>query len=69
MNPCKCGSYAINPHHHGRDPEADLDLCDVCYWRKRAEIFRDFFGEPVVILAASELDELKSKIDALCKSR
>ena len=26
---------AINPHMHGRD-NADLDLCDVCYWRKRA---------------------------------
>lgn len=35
--PCKnCGSYAINPDHHGRDG-TDLDLCDVCYWRKRAE--------------------------------
>lgn len=35
---CKrCGSYAINPHHHGRDETVDLDLCDVCYWRKRAE--------------------------------
>ena len=33
---CKiCGSMAINPHMHGRD-NADLDLCDVCYWRKRA---------------------------------
>ena len=30
----RCGSYAINPHLHGRD-EKDLDLCDVCYWRKR----------------------------------
>ena len=35
--PCKnCGSYAINPDHHGRDG-TDLDLCDVCYWRKRSE--------------------------------
>lgn len=34
---CKrCFSYAINPHMHGRD-RTDLDLCDVCYWRKRAE--------------------------------
>lgn len=33
---CNCGSYAINPHLHGRD-DTDLDLCDVCYWRKRAE--------------------------------
>ena len=37
MNLCKeCGSYAINPSHHGREPKVDLDLCDVCYWRKRA---------------------------------
>jgi len=35
--PCKrCGSYAINHNHHGRDG-SDPDLCDVCYWRKRAE--------------------------------
>jgi hypothetical protein len=35
---CKrCGSFAINPHLHGRDPGEDLDLCDVCFWRKRAE--------------------------------
>ena len=31
-----CGSYAINPGQHGRIEGADLDLCDVCYWRKRA---------------------------------
>jgi hypothetical protein len=36
MKQCKCGSQAINPHMHGRDG-TDLDLCDVCYWRKRAE--------------------------------
>ena len=37
MTPCtRCGSYAINPHCHGRN-DIDLDLCDVCYWRKRAE--------------------------------
>lgn len=35
-NLCKrCGSFAINHHMHGRDG-TDLDLCDVCYWRKRA---------------------------------
>lgn len=34
---CKrCGSYAINHHCHGRDGSDD-DLCDVCYWRSRAE--------------------------------
>lgn len=38
MHSCKrCGSYAINDHHHGRERGVDLDLCDVCYWRKRAE--------------------------------
>lgn len=38
MNNCKrCGSYAINVNSHGRDNE-DTDLCDVCYWRKRAEL-------------------------------
>jgi dUTPase len=36
LNKCKCGSYAINPHLHGREKEIDIDLCDVCYWRKRA---------------------------------
>jgi len=36
MKQCRiCGSYAINPTLHGRD-NTDLDLCDVCYWRKRA---------------------------------
>ena len=33
---CKCGSYAINKYSHGRDGSDD-DMCDVCYWRKRAE--------------------------------
>ena len=36
MKQCKCGSYAINPHSHGRQNGVDLDLCDVCYWRTRA---------------------------------
>lgn len=37
MSQCKrCGSYAINHHAHGRDG-SDPDLCDVCYWRSRAE--------------------------------
>jgi len=34
----RCRSYAINYHLHGRDwDSSDADLCDVCYWRKRAE--------------------------------
>ena len=38
MTQCKhCGSFAINPGHHGRREGVDLDLCDVCYWRSRME--------------------------------
>ena len=38
MSKCKiCGSYAINSASHGRDG-SDGDLCDVDYWRKRAEL-------------------------------
>jgi hypothetical protein len=41
MNQCKlCGSWAINHGRHGRDG-TDVDLCDVCYWRKRADGFGD----------------------------
>jgi len=32
----ECSSYAINPRHDGRDGVSDLNLCNVCYWRKRA---------------------------------
>lgn len=32
-----CGSSSINPHLHGRDPDIDLELCDVCYWQIRAK--------------------------------
>ena len=36
MNSCKvCRSHAINHHLYGRDG-SDPDLCDVCYWQKRA---------------------------------
>ncbi|MDR0274106.1 MAG: hypothetical protein LBI48_01960 [Burkholderiaceae bacterium] len=40
MTCTRCGSHAINPNSHGRQPGIDLDLCDVCYWRKRAETAR-----------------------------
>jgi len=36
MNACPCGSLAINPHLHGREPGIDDGLCDVCYWRNMA---------------------------------
>jgi hypothetical protein len=32
----RCQSYDINPNQKGRD-NTRLDLCDVCYWRDRAE--------------------------------
>ena len=35
---CKiCRSMAINHHLHARDG-SDPDLCDVCFWRNRANI-------------------------------
>ncbi len=37
MKQCKCGSYAINPHLHGRQPDLFTEMCDVCYWRYKAE--------------------------------
>ena len=47
MKGCKtCGSYAINPKAHGRDPGVDLDLCDVCYWRKRAPAWQSIETAP-----------------------
>ena len=34
---CKnCGSLAINHHAHGRDG-SEKKLCDVCYWRTKAQ--------------------------------
>lgn len=38
MRCAKCGSFAINHRLHGRDG-SDPDLCDVCFWRKRAELY------------------------------
>jgi hypothetical protein len=45
-NCTKCGSYAINHNCHGRDG-ADPELCDVCYWRKRALKFSVDFQDPI----------------------
>lgn len=45
----RCGSYAINHHSHGRDG-SDAELCDVCYWRKRAESVVAAAPEPVAWL-------------------
>lgn len=51
MRCSRCHSYAINPTDHGRLPDVDLDLCDVCYWRVRAEVLPRVLDR----LAASEL--------------
>ena len=42
----RCGSFAINHHSHGRDG-SDPDLCDVCYWRKRAEFGGSTVTDPL----------------------
>ena len=66
-----CGSHAINPHLHGRD-DTDLDLCDVCYWRKRAlGIVRELIevaqtstlpdGDAINVSTGLWLDDLISK--------
>ena len=49
-----CGSYAINPHLHGRERDDREDLCDVCYWRSRAE-----FAEAHVRELAALTDSLQ----------
>lgn len=36
MKCTRCPSHAINPHLHGRDSTRP-DLCDVCWWRNKAE--------------------------------
>lgn len=39
MDQCaRCRGFAINLNDHGRDG-GDPDLCDVCYWRNRADRF------------------------------
>lgn len=59
-----CGSYAINPHRHGREPNTDLDLCDVCYWRTRAEesiaLLCDLVGDWPVAYASDVLEAARA---------
>ena len=55
----ECGSYAINHHCHGRDG-SDGELCDVCYWRKRA----DELDKPTM-LVIQENKDLKHRCDEL----
>jgi hypothetical protein len=54
MKQCKrCNSQAINPHTHGRQKDVDLNLCDVCYWRKRAEVQSDTLLQNALVVAAT----------------
>ena len=48
-----CRSQAINPQLHGRD-NTNLDLCDVCYWRKRADS-----AEAACLRLLAEVKELR----------
>ena len=53
----ECGSFAINHQCHGRDG-SDGHLCDVCYWRKRAEVKQ---ANAALIAAAPELLDMLEK--------
>ena len=64
---CKeCGSQAINHRLYGRDG-SDPDLCDVCYWRKRAEdksmITKETAPEPTVWVKSTILIAVKDEPD------
>ena len=58
MRGCKkCGSYAINEHLHGRDG-SDSDLCDVCYWRKRADGLLEAFKLHICAFDGDSIGEI-----------
>ncbi len=69
MKQCiRCGSFAINPTMHGRTPSESLDLCDVCYWRKRAEDGRKLVVKVIdghVQVNLEDLKECREFIDAV----
>ena len=57
MSQCaNCSSHAINPECHGRDKGADLELCDVCYWRKIAENNQDIVKKALAVLISAKDD-------------
>jgi len=56
----RCGSMAINPNHHGRLPGADLDLCDVCYWRKRCFDVTAEMRSDIILTIAKIMSQEKS---------
>jgi hypothetical protein len=66
MTECKrCGSFAVNPNHHGRTETDDLDLCDVCYWRKRVEKISEIYKEYSSYITMTE----EETQDILCRLR
>lgn len=52
MDRCKCGSFAINEHAHGRIKGKHSDLCDVCYWREEAKQARQAAAREILEWAA-----------------
>ena len=69
---CECGSFAINHQCHGRDG-SDGHLCDVCYWRKRAEVKQAYivercgsgrFDSPELVDVYATKDHAKAFADA-----
>ena len=72
MEKCRlCSSYAINPGHDGREKHGegvDLDLCNVCYWRIRAELAlveRAHYGDIMTTklgIAEARVEELEEVV-------
>jgi hypothetical protein len=70
MKSCTCGSMAINPHCHGREPGVDLDLCDVCYWRSRCgELKEDAEKWRALMESFSRPDKMRSDVAPVWDSR
>jgi hypothetical protein len=44
---------------HGRKPGVDLDLCDVCYWRVRAERYEAIESDNELVIA---IDRMKFRL-------
>ena len=59
-NRCTCGSYAINPHMHGRDPNEDTETeCDVCYWRNRHDKLKALVNDIELICCGGNMVDFK----------
>ena len=60
---CKCGSYAINHNLHGRDG-SEPELCDVCYWRKKAA--KNQGAEPIHSVPDFVFNVIQQAKDSIC---